>query len=45
MIWCIITGIILLGTGAVIGWKARAAVDEINDDIEMAFREALNKLE
>lgn len=45
MIWCIITGIILLGTGAVIGWKARKFKDDLDRDIEQAFYEALRNNE
>ena len=45
MIWFILIGIILLGIGAVLGWKARTWKDEFDHDIDMIFEEALRNKE
>lgn len=40
MIACIITGILALIIGAVIGWKARGWKDSFDADIDRVFYEA-----
>lgn len=45
MILLIIIGIILLGIGAVLGWKARTWKEDFDHDLDRVFYEALTNIE